>query len=481
MLKKFELFSRKGVIEYILLSLILILGFAVRLYKIDNPVADWHSWRQADTASVSRIYVEKGINLLYPRYHDISSIQSKISNPNGYRMVEFPVYNAVNALLAVNFKFLSLEEWGRLITIFSAIITSFFLYLIGKRLMGTAGGILSAFFYLFIPFNIYFTRVILPDPMGVTFAVISLWAFLKFADEDKGVFFYLSTVFFALAMLIKPYLGFYLVPIMYLAGEKKVLKKTFYFFVIAFVPFVAWRIWESRFPEGIPLFTWAFNGDAIRFRPAFFRWIFGERLGKLILGIWGLILFVFGVLKPKGKNSFINWFLLGALFYVVVVATANVKHDYYQILTIPAISLALASGTIFLWTNTFFSKTLSRILVAFSILMMLMVGWEEVKGNYMINHWEIIDAGREIDRITAKDALIIAPYSGDTAFLYQTNRSGWPVVDDSIDHIIQKGADYYVSVDLTSTDTLNFQKMFATVKETNAYIILDLHQRINTK
>ena len=51
-------------VEYFLFSLILILGFVVRLYKINNPVADWHSWRQADTASVTRIYVQNGINLL---------------------------------------------------------------------------------------------------------------------------------------------------------------------------------------------------------------------------------------------------------------------------------------------------------------------------------------------------------------------------------------------------------------------------------
>ncbi len=171
--------------EYLLLSLIIILGFVVRLYKIGNPVADWHSWRQADTASVSRVYKEQGINLLLPRYHDISSIQTGVFNPKGYRMVEFPFYNAVTALADNAFPKISLEIWARLITISMALITSFFLYLIGKRLLGKWGGLLTAFFYLFIPFNIYFTRVILPDPMGVCFGVISLWAFLEFTSSDK--------------------------------------------------------------------------------------------------------------------------------------------------------------------------------------------------------------------------------------------------------------------------------------------------------
>ena len=43
----------------ILLILILLLALILRWYKIDNPLADWHSWRQADTASVSQEYLKR--------------------------------------------------------------------------------------------------------------------------------------------------------------------------------------------------------------------------------------------------------------------------------------------------------------------------------------------------------------------------------------------------------------------------------------
>ena len=59
--------------EYLILSLILVIAFFLRLYKINNPLADWHSFRQADTAAVTRYYVENGIDLLNPRYHDVSA------------------------------------------------------------------------------------------------------------------------------------------------------------------------------------------------------------------------------------------------------------------------------------------------------------------------------------------------------------------------------------------------------------------------
>ena len=58
-----------------------------------------------------------------------------------------------------------------------------------------------------------------------------------------------------------------------------------------------------------------------------------------------------------------------------------------------------------------------------------------------------------VEKLTKDNALVIAPYNGDTAFLYQTRRAGWPVVQDSVEKLIGKGADYYVSVnfdDLTN-------------------------------
>ena len=451
--------------EYFILSLILILGFTVRLYKINNPVADWHSWRQADTAAVTRNFVKTGINLFYPTYDDISSIQSGIDNPTGIRMVEFPIYNALHATLFKTIEIFNLEVWGRLLTSVIAIVTSFFLFLLVRKHYSTKAGLISAFFYLFLPFNIYFTRVILPDPLGVLFAVSGLYFF--------GSNFILSGLLFALALLQKPYFGFYLIPLIPEFLKKENLKRNLGFLFLSFTPFVLWRYWTGLHPEGIPFYKWAFNGDRIRFHPAFFRWIFGERIGILILGGWGLVPFVFGLIK-KLRNKFNLLFNLGMLGYLVVVATANVRHDYYQILIIPAISMSLALGSVWLWKR-------SKIILILSILVMFLVGWDRIKPFYQVNHPELMEVGRIVDQTLPKTAKIVAPYNGDTAFLYQTNRKGWPAVDDSIDGLIKRGATYYVSLDLGSPDTVNFSKRFATLQKTDKFIILDLQKEIIKK
>ncbi len=491
MFTKIKRFINTKKFEYIILSILFILGFAVRLYKIQNPIADWHSWRQADTASVTKIYIQKGINFLYPKYHDVSSIQTGIFNPQGYRMVEFPIYNAIVAILSPKITQISMEEFSRLFTVLISLVSAFFLYLIGKRFFGKWGGLLALFFFLFLPFNIYFSRVILPDPMGVTFGVIALWLFIQFFDDKGDIYLYLSAVFFDLMLLIKPYAGFYLVPAGYLAvkkfgwkkifTDKKLIAKFAVFSVIAFAPFFLWRWWESKFPEGIPFWKWAFNGNKIRFKPSWWYWLFGERLGHLILGGLGSIPFIFGILNTKIKNFFIHWFFVGVLIYFTVVASANVMHDYYQIQIIPVIALILAAGVVYLWNQNIFNKWLTRSVLVISIGVMLITGWNQIVGNFNINHPEILEAGREIDKITPKDALIVAPYNGDTAFLYATNRRGWPAVDNSIDNIIKEGASYYVSINLTDKDTTTFQSRFKTVEKTDKFIILNLREPIKLK
>ena len=231
--------------------------------------------------------------------------------------------------------------------------------------------------------------------------------------------------------------------------------------------------------RGIPHFMWAFNGDKIRFKPSFWNWIFGERLGRLILGTWGLIPFVLGLVKPKKGNYFNHFFLLGMFLYVSILATASVRHDYYQTIAIPAISLALAQGSLYLWNAKEFGLKFSRFLLLFSLFIMFITGLLQVREFYKINHPEIMIAGQAVERIVPKDALIIAPYNGDTAFLYQTGRKGWPVVETSIDKMIKRGAEYFVAVNFADPDIKMFSERFSVIERTNEYIIIDLTTPIN--
>src|SRR3989344_3071900 len=103
------MYNKKALILILLISL----GFLFRFYKFSEPIADWHSFRQSDTAAVAQVYVNEGYNLLYPKYFDISNVQSGLDNPQGYRFVEFPIYNFLHAFLFKSIGLISFEQWGR--------------------------------------------------------------------------------------------------------------------------------------------------------------------------------------------------------------------------------------------------------------------------------------------------------------------------------------------------------------------------------
>ncbi len=481
-----SMFSGKKFGEHFFLFFILVIGFLVRLYGINNPLADWHSWRQADTSSVSRIYFEQGIDLLHPRYYDISSIQSGIYNPNGFRFVEFPIFNLFHVLLARLGGPLNFEGWGRMVSIVASLFSTVFVFILGKRFISSIGGLLAAFFFAFLPYNVYYSRVILPEPLAVSFALCFLIFFVKYLDKEKVVFLYLSSLFLGLAVLVKPHAIFYIVPALLLFLEKYGFDGWFksslnfvrflVFSAIIFLPFLIWRIWVNNFPAGVPFMKWSFNLDVIRFHPAFWRWIFGERLGILILGVYGLFPFLLGLSEKNTKGNFIRFLFLAMVVYVSIFAAANVRHDYYQIFLVPSVCLALSYGAIVLLRSGNF---VSILLLVFSVLMSIFMSFYRIRGYYQINHPEIIEAGNAVDKITPKDARVIAPYNGDTAFLYQTKRFGWPVVDTSFDKLIkERGADFYVSVDKENQDSKFIRAHYKIVLETNSFFIADLSDRI---
>lgn len=495
----------KKYIHILLLFLVLTAAFIVRFYKFSAPIADWHSWRQADTSSVSRIFVQNGFDLLHPRFHDLSNVASGKDNPNGYRFVEFPIYNVFQAGAYSVFGQLTLEEWGRLVTILAAVISTFLLYAIVSNHAERSVALASAFFFALLPYNIFYGRVILPDPLMVTFTLGGIYFFDRWICEDTKfknqsakpkirvqnvLFFSLSLISIATALLLKPFAIFFFLPIVALLYQEYglgFLKKwqPYLFAIAAITPLVLWRWWMLQFPEGIPANDWLFNGGNMRFKGAFFYWIFADHIGKQILGYVGYGLFLIGVLalssalfvKQKKARIFFLSFLLSTLLYFFVVARGNIQHDYYQIPIIPSLAIFLGFGATFLIKPIpQINRITSYLILSFFVFFMFFFGWYHIRDLFNINNPNIIIAGEMVDKLTPKNAKIITFYGGDTSFLYQTKRSGWSSLERSLPEMITIGADYLAIVDPTEKDQEGLGKEYPVVASDEKYLILKLHK-----
>lgn len=470
------------------LALLLLLAFVIRLYRVTNPVADWHAFRQADTASVTREYIKHGIDLLRPRYHDLSNIQSGQDNPEGFRMVEFPFVNAGIALLIHAFPALPLALTSRFIAVLASVGTTYFLYQFVRNLTDNKPiAWLSGFFFAVLPFSVYYSRVILPEPFLLFFSTASL-ALLTHALHKKEPFktpaFWVSAIFLALAALLKPFVAFLIPVYLAISIHKKGFRGLFawqwvIYAAVAALPLWWWRTWILHFPAGIPASDWLLNGNGIRFRPAWFRWIFYERLTKLILGYAGVSIAAAGVLFPSRLKTVLWAWWAGLLMYAVVVATGNVQHDYYQVLFTPALAITLATGTYILWQKAaehfflqpIFLKAARGILVV-AVVAMLYLSWRQVAGYFNVNHWEYVRAGETVDTLVPTDAKVIAPAFGDTQFLFQTNRTGWPIGFE-IEDKIQRGATHYVTTSYDD-EARELQQRYTVLTQNEEFMIVDL-------
>lgn len=473
-------------LEILIFLIIIIGGFLIRLYRFDAPVADWHSWRQVDTSSVSRNFVESGFDVLHPKFHDLSNVQSRnYDNPEGYRFVEFPIYNVLQAGGFIAFNTISLEEWGRLITITSSIIASIFLFGILKRYGNTQIAFLGLFFYSFLPFNIFWSRTILPDQTAITATLGGVYFFDLYRDWadrknlKKIIYLALSILFIGSALLLKPFVIFFMIPITFIAWNKwgsKIFKRLDLWVITLFsiLPFVFWRLWMSQYPEGIPQNAWLFNEGGIRFKGAFFHWIFAQRIGELILGMWGLVLLTLGIIIKK-RNFFYLSFLVSSLLYLLVIARGNVQHSYYQILIMPTIVVYLALGSNFLINppKEYISRRISRTVFVVCTIFALAFSWFNVRDYYNINNPSILVAGAAVDRLVPKDAKVVAPLEGDTTLLYYTKRKGWASFSKPLPQLIRMGASYLVLVNPKEED-LEISKKYKIIEKTKDYLIFDL-------
>ena len=488
--------------KLLVLFILCIVAGLVRLYGLTNPIADWHSWRQADTAAVARNFSKFGFDPLRPRFDDLSNIPSGKDNPMGWRMVELPIYQSVGFVAGQMFPGLSIEVVLRLVTIAASVGTLVILYLLIAQTVGTLVAVFGAATYALLPYSVYFGRVVLPEPFMVFWAVLSVYLVFRATEKphfaptfakatvdkeaswgkgDWGLLI-LAAVAGAAALLVKPFAVFLLLPVPYLFFRRfgiswHLIIGLLVYWTIGLFPLWGWRQWILQYPEGIPVYLWLFNESNIRFKGAWFYWLFAKRLGELILGYWGLIPFGLGMLAaPSKKEGWLyRWWLIGGLAYLIVIARGNVQHDYYQILLLPIVAVYVGKGLAFLLSNTVFPRAISYQLSAISFLFLLAFSWYTIRTYYWINRPEIVEAGREADRLLPKDAKVIASYNGDTTFLYQINRQGWPLGFD-IDQKIKAGATHYVTVSPTDNDgeTRALASRFTVLVRNDRYAIIDL-------
>ncbi len=468
---------------------ILLLGLAFRLYRIDAPYVDAHSWRQVTNADIARHWVEQPIQFGKPVV--------SWGGPDGRVGLEFPLLHLVTALV---WRLTGVDDAaGRLVAVAFSLPGIFWLAHLGRRLFGRPAGLAAAFVLAVSPSVVYFGRTLLSDTPMLSFSIGAVLGFVAYAQTGRWTHALGGAVCLALAGLVKIPAILVLGPVLWaglLRDRWRILNDPWFvaaplaalgivavWYLHADVLYQATGLTQAIFrpsgtyPGEIGALAGPFVSVSHWTRPEQLSWeVFrdlGVRFWTLHLTPVFAVAAVAGMALARGlQRTVVDVWMAAALSLLLVSLNGQIFHEFHQLPLLPPLALYAGVGLAPLFDAARFA-TLGRWRyaagTAAATLAVAAALWGFVESNvtrdlYRVDlmNTPLIDAGAAIDSLTPKDALLVTmEYERNGAnspmLLYYAHRRGWSfdATSLSIDVIEflhrQRGACYFATSEI---DTL---------------------------
>ncbi|MCX5699155.1 MAG: glycosyltransferase family 39 protein [Candidatus Omnitrophica bacterium] len=338
-----EGFSMWAKYEWAILMVVVLLGFAMRLYGINLPLIESHQARQAQTAVMARNLYEDNMDIFHTRLDFFGQTP-------GYVILEFPLMHAITALLY--YLFGAHEIIGRLVSVVFSVGAMFLMYGLARQFLSVVGALAALILYAFSPMNIFFSRAFMPESSMMFFMIGAVYFFLRWLDKKFLVLYLTAIIFAAFACLAKPTAALIFAPILaaWFLKDKWGLFKRFDFWLyilLAVTPGILWAAYANYFNSTLSYGTGGFSDSWIEilrtrgiirhwFSPKFYGFVGGSIIFLLLtpLGFIGTAAGVFCVKKGDRGKILCAW-LAAIIIYFYLLAGPNSGHIYYHLHLLP--------------------------------------------------------------------------------------------------------------------------------------------------
>lgn len=417
--------------------------FVIRLIGITNPPLDYSSWRQVDTDSIARNFVDNRFNIFFPQLNYDGPL------PN-YVQLEFQVTTFIIAILYKIFGYNTAA--ARMVPVAFFMGSCYYLYRLVKRKSGRNEAILSVLFYGILPINIVYSRNIMPESALMFFTIGALYYFVCWIDTDALLFYMLAALFTALAVGTKVPAALIGIPMIYLAIEKfrvKALKnvKLMVFPLISLsLPYIyfTWlgRVAEQSFVNGIGSTLILPNFMSSIFKKENLDYL-GSQFATKIFTFPGVLFFTAGLIGKRRKEEYFYYaWLASAVIHVAFIGSV-IHLDYYLMFVTPigAIFMGFAALRLVALKQYRYFFYLAILIIALDNVLLL-------KEIYKVQE-HYTELGNYVSSYTDKNDLIIIDRDSPE-LLYTSGRKGWRLYGslltvDNIEALIGEGASYFVS------------------------------------
>ena len=479
------------------LAAIVVLGLALRLYHIRDPMLDHPGWRQGDQAAIARNFAQLRDDIGYPQVdYD--------GPPPNYIELELQIVPFAAAQLYHVFGVH--PTIGRFLVMLFSLGTIVLIFFLGAELRSARAGLLAALLLAIAPGAVYYGRTFTPDSVMVFFMTGTLLFWWRWCERRAPGDFVAALCFGAVAWLAKPPALLILAPLVAVLfarrGWRALADWSLYVFVAASaLPSVLY----FRHVSAIAEWHW-FSGitqkhvlPALRAElasPGAFiaglrsTFELAHMLSTTILGPVVFALMLLGALAlaivPASLDRarawlFVSWAAVLALYAFVVVNVERV--DYYLLPWLPLAVLVAALGLDVLLDRAALGSP-SRwgwAAIGAAIAVVTYSGMLEIHPYYTWSR-HVYASATALDKTLAPGSIIVMGHYGPDV-LYLINRKGWeedPLVWTPFDmeSAVRKGARYYVAVEpgrLKANAALySYLQRFEQVPTTSGWPVYDM-------
>ncbi len=439
---------------------ILALGLAFRLYRLDVPFIDAHSWRQVTNADIARLWTAGPIDFFYPAV--------SWGGPDGRVGLEFPL---LHLLMAVAWRAVGIgDAAGRLVPVVFSLATVWWTYRLGTRLFSRPAGRAAAFLMAVSPGLVYFGRTPLSDTPMLAFSVAAVLGYAGYTQTGRARHAFFGAVALALAGLVKLPAVLVLGPVIWTGLATRGLRRTLtdpWFVAAPLAAVGAIGLWylhadqvyletgltqaifrpSGTYPPEIAQFAGPFTTVSHWTRPDLLTW---ATVSELAFRYWALhltpvftVVTLAGIVSRRwafGARSVVDVWALAAASLVAVSLAGQIPHEFHQMPTLPPLALYFGMAAAPWFSGAFYERFgawrrvaaggAGALLVAVAVVGFVQSG--VIPHLYRPDNLNqaLVEAGWAIDKVTPPDALVVTVEyerygTNSPMLLYFAQRKGW--------------------------------------------------------
>jgi len=415
----------------LLLAVVVAAGVGLRLYRLDLPPAEYHPWRQTDTAAMARWMYRGPLDPFHPRV-------DWAGRDGGPVEAEFQLYTFLVACLwrVVGYH----ERWARALSCGASLAALGCMVWLGRRLGLGGFVVVAAVVFCLSPLGVILGRTVQPESLWLFLSLAALCRYRRHLDGPAtGASAAAAGALLALALLVKVpalYLGVpFLVMTVSVRGWSGFRQGDVWAVaLVGLLPAVAWYAYAHTFPESFGIWTGGgtkYGSVALLLDPA--TWSTFRRFVLILLPWPWLVLVALGLVAAvvDRQHLLLSWGAgLGLLW--LVAARGFSLHNYYFYPFLPWAALVCAYGVRRVGDGGGASPWRRRLSVVGAALLLVagpVTQWRTftlLAYEQRAEADELFAAARHVQRVTAPDALVVTsvPRNGPQ-LLYFADRRGW--------------------------------------------------------